>query len=296
MNLSDQRYLVETNWLQDHLDAPELRLVECMSLIPNYFEPSAADGLIVESGRKDWEEGHIPKSAFADFLDDLSDRSNERLMYAMPSAEQFSSAMSKLGVGDGTAVVLYDRQLNMWASRLWWMLRAFGFDNAAVLNGGWIKWTAEGRPVSTEAPTYPRAQFVAQPRPELIAAREQVQAAIDGQPDGQTAPLLEDVLKPLWGAFEALKREHARRKPLDLDLPERKIVIDDKGKVADVVVPPRLEANRVIEEFMIQANVAAAETLEAKRSPLIYRVHDNPSPEKLKALSDVLATLSIKLP
>ena len=102
-------------------------------------------------------------------------------MYAMPSAEQFSSAMSKLGVGDGTAVVLYDRQLNMWASRLWWMLRAFGFDNAAVLNGGWIKWTAEGRPVSTEAPTYPRAQFVAQPRPELIAAREQVQAAIGNE-------------------------------------------------------------------------------------------------------------------
>jgi ribonuclease R len=125
---------------------------------------------------------------------------------------------------------------------------------------------------------------------------EQVQAAIDGRPDGQTGPLLEGVLTPLWGAFEALKRGHAKRKPLELDLPERKIVIDDNGKVVDVVMPPRLEANRLIEEFMIQANVAAAETLEAKRSPLIYRVHDNPSPEKLKALSDVLATLSIKLP
>ena len=125
---------------------------------------------------------------------------------------------------------------------------------------------------------------------------EQVQAAIDGQPDQQTAALLEGVLKPLWGAFEAMKIGHARRKPLELDLPERKILIDDKGRVVDVVVPPRLEANRLIEEFMIQANVAAAETLEAKRSPLIYRVHDNPSPEKLKALSDVLATMDIKLP
>ncbi len=181
MNLSDRRYLVETDWLQDHLDEPELRVIECTSLIPNYFEPSSADGLILESGRKDWEDGHIPKSAFADFLDDLSDRSNERLMYAMPSAEQFAAAMSKLGVGEGTAVVLYDRQLNMWASRLWWMLRAFGFDNAAVLNGGWIKWTAEGRTVSTEAPNYPRTQFVTKPRPELIAARDQVQAAIGNE-------------------------------------------------------------------------------------------------------------------
>lgn len=184
MNLSDRRYLVETDWLQDHLDEPELRVVECTSLIVNYFEPSAADGLILESGRKDWEQGHIPNSAFADFLDDLSDRSNERLMYAMPSAEQFSAAMSKLGVGEGTAVVLYDRQLNMWASRLWWMLRASGFDNAAVLNGGWIKWSSEGRPVSTEAPSYPRAHFVAKPRPELIAAREQVQAAIGNERAG----------------------------------------------------------------------------------------------------------------
>ena len=184
MNLSERRGLVETDWLQEHLDEPELRVVECTSLIPNYFEPSAADGLILESGRKDWEQGHIPKSAFADFLDDLSDRSNERLMYAMPSAEQFSTAMSKLGVGEGTAVVLYDRQANMWASRLWWMLRAFGFDNAAVLNGGWIKWTAEGRTVSTEAANYPRAQFFPKPRPELIAGREQVRAAIGNEKAG----------------------------------------------------------------------------------------------------------------
>ena len=124
----------------------------------------------------------------------------------------------------------------------------------------------------------------------------QVQAAIDGEPDEQTSPLLETVLKPLWGAYAALMKGQANRKPLALDLPERKIVMDDHGRVVDVTVPPRLEAHRLIEEFMIQANVAAAEALEAKRSPLIYRVHDNPSPEKLKALSDVLATLSLKLP
>lgn len=177
MDLSDRRYLVETDWLEEHLDAEELRVIECTSLIPNYFEPTAGDGLVLESGRKDWEAGHIPTSGFADFLGELSDRTNEKLMYAMPSAAQFSEAMSALGVGDGTAVVVYDRQVNMWASRLWWMLRAFGFDNAAVLNGGWVKWTAEGRPVSTDAPSNPRAEFVAKPREGLIARRDEVLAA-----------------------------------------------------------------------------------------------------------------------
>jgi ribonuclease R len=86
------------------------------------------------------------------------------------------------------------------------------------------------------------------------------------------------------------------RGPLDLDLPERKILLDDKGRVRGVVSPPRLDAHRLIEEFMISANVAAAETLEAKRSPLIYRVHDSPSKEKLSSLGEFLNTIGIKLP
>ena len=178
MDLSEHRHLVETDWLADHLNESWLRIVECTSLLPNYFEPSNGDPLARDSGRLLWEEGHIPGSAFADILVDLSDRSNKRFMYAMPPAEQFSRVMSELSIGAGVAVVLYDRQLNVWASRLWWMLRAFGFDNAAVLNGGWVKWTGEGRALSTEPSDYPKAQFVAKPRPEFIAARDQVQEAI----------------------------------------------------------------------------------------------------------------------
>ena len=191
MDLSEHRHLVETDWVADHLDEPSLRIVECTSLLPNYFEPSGGDPLARASGRAMWAEGHIPRSAYADILEDLSDTANEHFMYAMPSAEQFSQVMSELGIGNGTAVVLYDRQLNMWASRLWWMLRAFGFDNAAVLNGGWVKWTAEGRAVSTEASDYPKARFVAKPRPELIAARDRVQAAI-----GRAGSCLVNALDP----------------------------------------------------------------------------------------------------
>ena len=125
---------------------------------------------------------------------------------------------------------------------------------------------------------------------------EQAQAAIDGRVDETTGPLLDTVLRPLWGAYASLVLARTERGPLDLDLPERKILLDDQGRVRGVTSPPRLDAHRLIEEFMIAANVAAAETLEAKRSPLIYRVHDSPSKEKLASLAEFLNTIGIKLP
>ena len=124
----------------------------------------------------------------------------------------------------------------------------------------------------------------------------QAQAAIEGQTDVTTAPIVETVLQPLWQAYGALAAARDKRAPLDLDLPERKIKLDETGQVEAITIPPRLEAHRLIEECMIQANVAAAETLEAQKSPLIYRVHDAPSKEKLEALREFLVTLSIDLP
>ena len=124
---------------------------------------------------------------------------------------------------------------------------------------------------------------------------QQAQAAIDGAPDATTEPLLADVLRPLWAAYAVLKDARDRRQPLDLDLPERKILLKADGTVDRVVSPPRLDAHRLIEEFMILANVAAAETLEDKRQMLVYRAHDQPTLEKLNALSEFLASLGIKL-
>ena len=125
---------------------------------------------------------------------------------------------------------------------------------------------------------------------------EEAQAAIDGRPSAKAEPLLERALKPLWAAYAVLAAARDRREPLDLDLPERKILIDKSGKVERVITPERLTAHRLIEEFMIQANVAAAEALEAKRAPVIYRVHDAPSKEKLLALRDFLDSLDLKMP
>ena len=127
-------------------------------------------------------------------------------------------------------------------------------------------------------------------------AYPQAQAAIDGKPDDITSPLLEPALKPLWAAWKLVKVARDHRGPLELDLPERKILLKPDGTVDRVVVPERLEAHRLIEDFMILANVAAAEELEAKHTPLIYRVHDAPALEKLAALREFLKTLDISLP
>ena len=121
----------------------------------------------------------------------------------------------------------------------------------------------------------------------------QVQAAVDGRPDEASGPLLAPILKPLYDAYAVIKRARDEREPLDLDIPERKILLKADGTVDRVIVPERLDAHRLIEEFMILANVAAAETLEKKTLPLIYRVHDEPTFEKVHALQEFLKTLDL---
>jgi len=126
-------------------------------------------------------------------------------------------------------------------------------------------------------------------------AYAQAQAALDGRPDATTKPLLEPVLKPLYAAYRALAKARDARQPLALDIPERKLILKPDGTLDRVIVPDRIETQRLIEEFMILANVAAAETCEERRVPLLYRVHDAPALEKLAALREFLATLDIHL-
>lgn len=173
MSWAHPEYLVETDWLVANLADPALRVLECTTIL----HPKPGGGYKAESGRATWAAGHIPRSGFADLTDDLCDRAASWL-YMMPPAEQMAAAMARLGVGEGTRVVLYDRAVNMWAARVWWMLRAVGFDRAAVLNGGWTKWTVEARPVSTDPCGYPPARFVARPRPELFVGKGAVLAGL----------------------------------------------------------------------------------------------------------------------
>ncbi len=122
-----------------------------------------------------------------------------------------------------------------------------------------------------------------------------VQAALDGAPDAEAEPLLKPVLEPLHNAFKALMTARAKREPLDLDLPERKIELDDQGHVRGISLRERFDAHRIVEEFMIAANVAAAEELEKKRTAAMYRVHEEPPMDKLESLREFLASLDLKL-
>lgn len=170
-------YLIETDWLQTHINDPNLRIFDC-----TVFLNPGPNGYAIENGRRHWEAAHIPGSSFLDLPGELSDPASA-LNFTLPSAKQFTAAMSRHGVDDETQVVLYDQTNTMWASRIWWMLRTFGFDNAAILNGGWQKWQQEGRPVSNEPANYPSGNFVVRPRLELIASKADVLAAIE---DGST--------------------------------------------------------------------------------------------------------------
>jgi ribonuclease R len=123
----------------------------------------------------------------------------------------------------------------------------------------------------------------------------QAQAAKDGQPDEVTAPLLKTVIEPLYGVFESLQRGRTKRGALELDLPERQVILDDESNVTGIVQRERLDSHRLVEELMITANVAAAETLERLQLPCMYRVHDQPKLDKMEALREFLGSLNLSI-
>ena len=166
-----ERFLASTDWLAGHVGDPGVRVLECTVFLRP--RPDGGPGYRVETGEAEWLAGHIPGSGYADLHNDLSDLSSH-LRFMMPPAQQFEEAMGRYGVGNDSNVVLYDRAGNMWAARIWWMLRAFGFDNARVLDGGWKKWLAEGRPVEAGPAESPAARFTANLRPRLIASKDEV--------------------------------------------------------------------------------------------------------------------------
>jgi len=124
----------------------------------------------------------------------------------------------------------------------------------------------------------------------------QAQDAFDDRPDDLTGPIKDGVLDPLYAAYRTVKRARDQRGPLDLELPERKILLKPDGTLDRVIIPERLDAHKLIEEFMILANVAAAETLERASTPLVYRVHDEPSLEKVESLRELLRTMDMSFP
>ena len=165
--------LVSTEWLAEHLESPELVVLDC-----TVWLDWGDDGWIARSGREHWEAAHIPGAGFADLTGDLCD-ADSPLRFAVPTPAAFCDAMGRLGVGDSSQVVLYDANSAMWAARVWWMLRWAGFDRAAILDGGFDAWKNSGSSVTTEVVAPTPQVLTPRPRPELVADRREVQAAID---------------------------------------------------------------------------------------------------------------------
>ena len=167
--------LTDVEALATVLDDPALRLFDATV---NLIRPPEGGPYTVQSGRAEYERAHIPGAGFADIAGALSDPDSP-LPFTLPTAERFAAAAGRLGIGDGTHAVIYAQDSPMWATRLWWQLRYFGFDAVSVLDGGLPAWNASGQALSDAAVEYPPATFVTAPRPEWLARREEIERIVE---------------------------------------------------------------------------------------------------------------------
>ena len=175
--MRDPDALISTDDLAARLAQPGLRVYDCTTHLEP-ADPGSGDPYKIVSGRTTFVAGHVPGADFLDLAAELS-ATDTKLKFMMPPPEHLARAFGRHGLGDGARVVLYSLGSMMWATRVWWMLRALGFDGAAVLDGGFDRWQAEGRPIETGEPKgYPPATFTPRPRPGRFVDKAAVKAAI----------------------------------------------------------------------------------------------------------------------
>jgi ribonuclease R len=276
--------------------------------IPHVFPRAALDEAKVATpadltGREDWR--HLPFVT----IDPIDAKDHDDAVHAVPDTDdanrggyvisvaiadvahyvQPGSALDREALLRGNSVYFPDRVVPMLPERISNDLGSLkpGVDRAAMAVRLTVR--ADGR---VRHHAFHRVLIRSVARLHYAQAQD----AIEGRPDATTAPLRASVLDPLYAAYHAVKRARDDRSPLQLELPERKILLKPDGTVDRVIAPQRLEAHRLIEEFMILANVAAAETLERLGAPLIYRVHDEPGLEKIVALREFLRSLPVAVP
>lgn len=174
--------LVSTEWLAGHLNDPNVRVVDIRGYVHTTDLGEGRQQADYVAAREEYDAGHIPGAVYVDWTQDITDPDNSVKVQIAPPA-RFAQAMEERGIGNETDVVIADHTGGNFATRLWWALKYYGHDRAAVLDGGYRKWAAEGRAISSEAPDARTAHFTPQVRPELVADVETVQAAIgaDGQ-------------------------------------------------------------------------------------------------------------------
>jgi thiosulfate/3-mercaptopyruvate sulfurtransferase len=168
--------LVTTDWLEEHLDYPEVRIVDIRGYVKKTDLGEGRQRAEYSGAREEYDEAHVPGAVYMDWTRDITDPDNPVPVQIAPP-ERFAKLVGSLGIGDDTHVVVYDHAGGQFATRLWWALTYYGHDGVSVLDGGWKKWTAEGRPTTSAVPELEPATFTPRPRPEWRKEAKDVLAA-----------------------------------------------------------------------------------------------------------------------
>lgn len=172
--------LVETEWLEKNVNNPKIRIFDCSVFVVKNENTEQAHRIpfTFKNARAYYEKSHIPNANFINILNELTDNTHP-IPLMLPSEEKIIDVLGTLGINDDTHVILYSTTEPNWATRVWWILHSLGFDNVAVLNGGWSKWVKENRPTSTQEHLYESCQFTPRPRKETLVSKEDVLAATE---------------------------------------------------------------------------------------------------------------------
>ena len=223
--------------LASHLRDPDLRVFDTTVEL---VRPPEGGPYTVRSGRREYEPAHIPGAGFADIAAELSDPDSP-FAFTLPAAERFAAAAGRLGIGPGTHVVAYAQDSPMWATRLWWQLRFFGFDSVSVLDGGLPAWRAAGLPTESGARAYEPAQFTADPRWERLATRADIEAVVAAG-DG-SACLVNALTPPVFRGEGPSSYSRPGRIPGSVNAPWTELVDPDTNRFR-----PRAELERALEK------------------------------------------------
>ena len=226
--------MVTPAWLEQHLGEPRLRIFDCTTYLVAPNDQSAYE---VVSGRDDYLKGHIPGAAYLDLQDDLS-LADSPYRFTMPPLDDLARRFANAGIDDNCQVVLSTRGSLQWATRIWWMLRAVGFDKAAILDGGWERWQSEGRPVETKENHYPVGVLTAQPRPALFTDKHGVLAAMH---DDQSCVI--NALSAQLHAGESARYGRAGRIAGSVNVPAAALRDADTGNLVDAETADALFAS-----------------------------------------------------
>jgi thiosulfate/3-mercaptopyruvate sulfurtransferase len=216
--------LIDVDALADVLDDSALRLFDATV---NLVRPPDGGPYTVQSGRGGYDVEHIPGAAFADIPGALSDPDSP-LPFTLPTAERFAQEAGRLGIGDGTHVVVYAQDTPMWATRLWWQLRYFGFDAVSVLDGGLPAWKASGRALGDSPAEYPPATFVARPRSGWVAGRAEIETIVEA--GGAPACLVNALTPPVFRGEGPSSYSRPGRIPSSVNAPWTALIDPDTNR------------------------------------------------------------------